>query len=67
MSTVKHVRYSIETLGVPDNSPMHITVFGLSDENDAYKCAERLDKRLAAFLTDAPEGSASIRCWYDSQ
>ena len=43
MSTVKHVRYSIET----PVSLTIITVFGSGDENDVYKCAERLDKRLA--------------------
>jgi hypothetical protein len=41
------MRYSVETLGVPNNSPTHITVLGDGDEKDAVRCAAKLDKRFS--------------------
>jgi hypothetical protein len=59
MLTMMHARlpYRVETLGVPNNSPMHITVFGIGDEKDAYKSAARLVRRFSKH-SYAPTGYA---------
>jgi hypothetical protein len=39
--------YMVETLGIPSNSPTHVTVSGAGDEKDAVRCAVNLDNRFS--------------------
>jgi hypothetical protein len=47
----------VESLGIPDNSPTHVTEFGAGDEKDALKCAAKLVKRFSKH-SFAPTGYA---------